>query len=116
VAAAYNVTVDQGADYYLTLTYNSPAGTPINLTGYTSSLQVRQNPSDINSYLTLTTANGGIVITGSTGTVAVHASAAQTTAIGAGYYYYDIKLTSSVGIVTRLTQGQFTVNASITIV
>jgi hypothetical protein len=114
MATAYNIAIDQGADWYLTVTYQNPAGTPVNLTGYTAALQIRQNFSDANAELTLTTANGGIVITASTGTLAIHATAALTLAIGAGAYVYDIKITSSAGIVTRLTQGSFQVNAAVT--
>jgi hypothetical protein len=113
MATAYNIAIDQGADWYLTVTYQNPAGTPVNLTGYTAALQIRQNFSDANAELTLTTFSG-IVITPSTGTLAIHATAALTLAIGAGAYVYDIKITSSAGIVTRLTQGSFQVNAAVT--
>jgi hypothetical protein len=113
MATAYNIAIDQGADWYLTVTYQNPAGTPVNLTGYTAALQIRQNFSDANAELTLTTSSG-IFITPSTGTLAIHATAALTLAIGAGAYVYDIKITSSAGIVTRLTQGSFQVNAAVT--
>jgi hypothetical protein len=46
--------------------------------------------------------------------VAVHATAAQTTTLVAGIYEYDLEITSSAGIVTRLVQGQLTVSAQVT--
>ena len=33
MAATYNTTIDQGADWYINFTYQQPAGTPVNLTG-----------------------------------------------------------------------------------
>ena len=63
--------------------------------------------------LSLTTGSG-ITITGASGLVAVHATAAQTEAIIAGDYYYDLEVTSPQGIVTRLVQGQAIVNPQVT--
>lgn len=88
---------------------------PVNLTGYTSALQLRSLPNDATAALTLTTENGGIAITALTGTIAVSATAAQTRAIDEGYYYYDLEITAPVtGVVTRVAQGQILVSAEIT--
>ena len=88
---------------------------PVNLTGYTSALQLRSLPNDATAALTLTTENGGIAITALTGTIAVSATAAQTRAIDEGYYYYDLEITqTATGIVTRVAQGQILVSAEIT--
>jgi hypothetical protein len=88
---------------------------PVNLTGYTSALQLRSLPNDATAALTLTTENGGIAITAVTGTIAVSATATQTRAIDEGYYYYDLEITqTATGIVTRVAQGQILVSAEIT--
>ena len=86
---------------------------PINLTGYTAQMQLRSLPSDANAALSLDT-NGGITISPLTGQIDVHATAAQTTTIDEGTYYYDIEITSSSGIVTRIAQGQAIVSAQVT--
>lgn len=112
-ATNYNTTIDQGADWYITFVYQDSTGTPINITGYTAALQLRSEPSDLTSALSLTSGSG-ITITGSTGTLAVHATAVQTGAIVAGYYYYDLEITSGTAIVTRLVQGQIQVTAQVT--
>lgn len=113
MAVQYNVEIDQGADWFLNVTYEQPAGTPVNITGYTSALQLRSLPTDATAVLSLSTGSG-ITITGSEGLVAVHATATQTRAIDEGIYYYDLEITSQANIVTRLVQGQAYVSAEVT--
>lgn len=115
MAVSYNTVIDQGATWYLTVTYENPDGTPINITNYTAALQLRSLPSDPTAVLSLTT-GAGITITGATGTVAITASATQTRAIDEGNYYYDLEISSpaSPSVVTRLVQGQVVVSAEVT--
>jgi hypothetical protein len=116
MAGLYNVTIDQGADWFLDVTYENPNGTPVNLQSYTAALQLRSLPSSANAALTLTTANGGITITGNTGLVSIRATAIQTGAIDEGDYVYDLEITAPApgSVVTRLIQGQATVSAQVT--
>lgn len=113
MANLYNVTIDQGSDWYLTVTYKNPNGTPINLTGYTAALQLRSLPESPTAVLSLSTGSG-ITITGATGVADIHATATQTRAIDEGTYYYDLEITSSSNIVTRLVQGQAVVTPEVT--
>jgi hypothetical protein len=113
MAVAYNVVIDQGADWFLNVTYDNPDGTPVNLTGYTAALQLRSLPTDPVSVLSLTT-GAGITITGATGLVEIRATATQTRAIDEGIYYYDLEITSVSGVVTRLIQGQADVSPEVT--
>jgi hypothetical protein len=113
MAVQYIVEIDQGADWFFNVTYEQPAGTPVNITSYTAALQLRSLPESTTAVLSLTTGNG-ITITGASGLVAVHATAAQTGGIIAGDYYYDLEITSPQGIVTRLVQGQALVNPQVT--
>jgi hypothetical protein len=118
MAVAYNVVIDQGADWFLNVNYDNPNGTPVNLTGYSAALQLRSYPDAPTAVLSLTSAvNGGITITGATGLVAMQATATQTRAIDEGTYYYDLEITSPASptaIVTRLIQGQAVVSAEVT--
>ena len=113
-ATNYNTTIDQGANWFINFTYEDSTGTPINLTGYTAALQVRSDASSPTAVLSLSSPSSGITITGATGLVAVTASAAQTGAIDAGTYVYDLEITSSTGVVTRLVQGQIVVSPQVT--
>lgn len=114
MAVTYNTTIDQGADWYITFIYENPAGTPVNLTGYTAGLQIRTSPLAKTAVLTLTSQNSGITITPLTGTLACHATALQTASITNGRYAYDIEITSPGGIVTRLAQGTVEVSPQVT--
>jgi hypothetical protein len=116
MAGLYNVTIDQGADWFLNVTYENPNGTAVNLTGYTAALQLRSLPNSPSAVLTLTTANAGIAITGATGLVSIRATATQTGLIDEGDYVYDLEITAPApgSVVTRLIQGQATVSAQVT--
>ena len=113
-AGVYDSIIDQGADWYLNFQYQDSNGFPIDLTGYTARMQLRSLPEDPTPALTLTTGSG-ITILGFEGLIEVHATAAQTGSISAGYYYYDVELTAPItGVVIRLIQGQFQVNPQVT--
>jgi hypothetical protein len=114
MAVAYNVVIDQGADWFLNVNYDNPDGTAVNLTGYTAALQLRSLPTDPTSVLSLTT-GAGITITGATGLIAIRATATQTRAIDEGIYYYDLEITApSTAVVTRIIQGQADVSPEVT--
>jgi hypothetical protein len=55
-----------------------------------------------------------ITITPLLGKISIHATAAQTNAIVAGDYVYDLEITSSTGIVTRVMQGRAIVSPQVT--
>ena len=114
MAENYSFTIDQGADWYLNIDYKNPDGTPINLTGYTAAMQFRLNISSTTAAISLTSSSG-IVITGATGNLAIHATAAQTGALDdSTRYNYDLEITSPSGIITRLIQGIASVSSQVT--
>ena len=113
-AATNNFVIDQGANWFVTFVYKDSTGTAINLAGYTAALQIRDTYEDSTTDLSLTSPSGGITITAATGTIAVTATAAQTGAIAAGSYVYDLEITSATGIVTRLVQGRISVSPQVT--
>lgn len=112
-AGIYNTTIDQGSVWSVVLVYTDSNNTPVNLTGYTAAMQLRQNYNSATADLTLTTANGGITIVGATGTITITATAVQTGALDPGFYVYDLELTSGSNI-SRLIQGQLTVAEQVT--
>ena len=85
----------------------------IDISNYTAEMQLRSLPNDTIAVLTLDTTSG-ITIDGPSGTIAVHATAAQTEAIIAGPYYYDLEITSPTNVITRIIQGKLNVNAEVT--
>ena len=112
-AGIYNTTIDQGSVWTVVLVYTDSNDTPVNLTGYTAAMQLRQNYNSDVADLTLTTANGGISIVGATGTITINATAVQTGLLDPGFYVYDLELTSGSNI-SRLIQGQLTVAEQVT--
>lgn len=111
----YNITCYQGATLDRTFTVtDKTTNTPVNWTGYTAKLQVRQyvNTNDT-AVLTLTSGSGITPLTND-GKIIIQATAAETGAITAGNYVYDLELTSG-SYVVRLLQGRFTVDGQVTL-
>jgi alanine dehydrogenase len=107
----YDITCWQGATYDKTFTVTE-AGVALNLTGYTSAMQVRSAADATATYLSLTSGTG-ITLGGTAGTIVVAITATQSSAIPAGSYAYDLELTLG-GTVTRLLQGAFNVVGNVT--
>ena len=101
-----DITCYQGANFDYSLTW-TVAGSAVNLTGYSSRMQVRQYADS--TAVALSLVNGtGITLGGTAGTIALSAVATATSAIEAGQYVYDLELVSGAAYVTRLVQGSFT--------
>lgn len=114
MAARYDLTIEQGATLSKSFTYQTSAGVAINLTGYTARMHIRETYSSVTTIATLTTENGGITITGATGTVAITMSATATSALATGLIgVYDLELISGTTVV-RLIEGQVTVTPEVT--
>lgn len=113
-AGIYNFTIDQGAQYTTQIIWADSSGNPIDLTGYTAAMQLREQSSSPNpAALTLTSSNGGITITPLAGEMDILMTTAQTGALDARFYVYDLEIALS-GVVTRIIQGQITVSAQVT--
>ena len=110
----FDITINQGATFELTITWKDSAGTAINLSGYTARMQVRETYSSTTPIVSLT--NGaGITLGGSAGTIAIVISATTTAALTAPFSgVYDLELVSAGGVVTRLLQGAATVSPEVT--
>lgn len=86
---------------------------PVNLTGYSAKMQVRQF-TDSAVTVELSTANGKIVIAPGLGQINLTLTATQTAALTANTYQYDLNLTAPDGYVYKILQGAFVVNESVT--
>jgi hypothetical protein len=105
LAANYDITLDRAADYSFVLTINSPAGTPVNITGATFDSDIRDVKTKAQAGV-LT----GAVTTGASGIATFSMTAANTKLLraGIGIYEYDIFMTLS-SVKRRLLFGSFTV-------
>jgi hypothetical protein len=123
-AGRYDIVLEQGATFDLPLRYLDSVGTPVNLTGYSARMQVREAPDSVllvefNSALT---ANGAIFMNGAAedrsdganGNIRVFMSAANTSALPRFSGRYDLELVDSSSYTIRLLEGQFRVEPEIT--
>lgn len=86
---------------------------PVLMQGYTADMQVRA-ATDTDIVVELSTGNGRAVITGSDGKVTLTLTATETAALTAGTYIYDLNVTAPDATVTKLLQGAFVINESVT--
>jgi hypothetical protein len=108
----YNITCPQGATFDRTFTINVD-GTPMNLTGYTAAMQVRETYDSSTPTISLTNGSG-ITLGGTAGTIAVLISSTASAAITDGFYSYDLEITSGGGVKDRILQGKFVVTPEVT--
>lgn len=117
MAANYSIVIDQGATVSRVFTWYQQDGvTPVNLTGFTAHMQVRDEPQGAGNLLADYSTSGGQIALGSTaGTITLTVPAATTAAYSFTSGYYDLHMTDSAGNVTCLLAGLFTVNPAVTV-
>ena len=107
-----NFVCPQGSTFRRTLTY-SLDDLPINLSGYSSRLQVRQAYYSDDPIVSLVSGSG-ITIGGSAGTIDIFIAASTTSNFPAGNHVYDLEIISPSKIVDRLIEGTFNVTPEVT--
>ena len=97
-----NIVIDQGTDWSAEIVVEDAAATVANLTGYTGAGQIRK------AYTSTTAVSFTVTVTNAL-------SNAQTNAMKAGRYVYDVEITrTSDTTKTRVVEGQLTVNPGVT--
>jgi hypothetical protein len=104
------LTIDQGTTFESSLDLVADDGTAINVAGYVFSGEIRKS-----YYSSNTTANFTISVSdAANGNVLVSLNSATTSNITAGRYLYDVKMTDTSNVVTRLVEGIITVTPQVT--
>ncbi len=111
--AKHNFYVYRGATFSEQIEWKDESGTPVNLTGFTARMHMRETLEAADPFLTLTTENAGITFGGVAGTIQLLASATQTTAITATSGVYDLELVSGANV-TRLLEGLVIISPEVT--
>ena len=107
-ATKANLKIGQGTDYVTSITLTNDAGQPLDLTGYTGAGQIRK-------YYTSTQAvDFGINIDENNGVLTIQLTSDQTNDMESGRYVYDIELTDSANIVSRVLEGIVTITPGVT--
>lgn len=102
-----NITIPQGADFSETFLSKESNGSASNLSGYSGVAKLKKHSE------ATTSTSFSVNITGLTGEVAIAMTSGTTTGLKPGRYYYDVRLTSSSGAVSRLVEGMALVTAGI---
>ena len=109
-AGVYNLSIEQGSTWELRLEVDSQPDTDKNMTGYTVAAKIGKSyydTSPISMYFQYIVQNAGIF--------KLWLTAAQTAALDPAHeYVYDVEITDSSGVVTRIIQGRATVSPGIT--
>ena len=111
MAGILNITIDQGETYTNTTSdFLADGVTAMNLTGYTVASKMRQNYTSTTAHTITTT----ITNPATAGKIDSSLSATETSAIKGGYYVYDLEITSSGGVVTRVVEGKVHMKPGVT--
>lgn len=107
MATTVNLLIDQGATFSTMIDLVDQNGDPIDLSSYTGASQMRKHYTSSNSIsFTVGLSNTGVVTLGLT--------AAQTAALTAGRYVYDVEVTDGANNVSRIVEGIVTVSPNVT--
>ena len=86
-------------------------GTVRNFTGNTGRLQIR---TVLSNDVIITLTNGAGITLSSLGVITLNMTAAQTAAIAAGDYKFDMQTTSGAGVIKTWIEGSFTIVTDVT--
>ena len=115
MADKYNLSIDAGATYQLTVTWNDSAGDPIDLTSYTARMKLKNTYGG--SALVSLTESDGITLGGSAGTILITIPDTLTATLASTSHtkgIYDLEVESSGGVTTRLLEGKWVCSPEVT--
>jgi hypothetical protein len=109
LAAFSELVIEQGATFSSLLNVEDSNGDAINLYAYTASSQMRKSYYSTSSTTIVSTVTGT-----ANGEITLSMTAANTASLTPGRYVYDVIITSSANVVTRVVEGIVTVLPSVT--
>lgn len=112
-AGKYNFKLEEGATFNTVITWEE-SDSPIDNTGYTARMTIRNNNFDGAVILELTTENGRIVLGGADGQITLNVDAADTEALDFASGAYDLEMINGDGDVVRLIEGVVTYKRNVT--
>jgi len=116
MAGQKNFEVDQNATFTFQVEYTQEDGvTPIDLTGASVKMQVRDTKGGSKLAVSLTSPSNGITIDGPNGTLNIIMTPTQTNKLFYPKSSYDVMVIDSNGNKIKLLEGFMTLNRSVTI-
>ena len=104
-----NLVIQKGTDFEETFSLQAEDGLGLNLTGFAVTAKLKKHPSSTTSY------DFSTVITIADSTIKIVMSDTVTSTLPSGRCYYDLIITSSGGVVTKVIQGTALVEESVTV-
>tara|TARA_R110002074_G_scaffold55685_1_gene137885 strand:- start:303 stop:692 length:390 start_codon:yes stop_codon:yes gene_type:complete len=125
-AGAYNFTIEQGTTVVKQFTYKDAAGSPVDLTGYSASMQLRETHTSTDPISSFTgtinsaTGSSGLAIIASSGSdtkgtiqLTIAATVTETYTFTSAVYDLEIKRIAD-STVSRLLQGVIVLSPEVT--
>lgn len=112
-AGKLDLTIEQGATFRHVLYWTDAADQPVNITGYTARMHIREHVTSTTALLQLTTENGRITLVGAEGKITLFLTAVDSAAITWSRGVYDLELVNG-SEVTRLVQGKVFISKEVT--
>lgn len=111
MAETLNITLEQGSTFIKDFqVIDASTGNPRNLTGYVIASELRTTHAAASASAALT----GSLLVAVSGSFRLEMPYAQTAALAAGVYVYDVELTSPSDVRERLVEGEITVSPEAT--
>jgi hypothetical protein len=108
MATKVNIVIDQGTDFATTVNLTDADGNELDVTGYSAAGQIRK------SYTSSTATDFTVFISVQSSSLTLSLNNATTSAMTAGRYVYDVELTDTSNVVSRILEGQVTVTPEVT--
>lgn len=112
-AGVWNITLEQGVTWRTVVTVEDSDGAPVDLTGATARMHIRENLDSPTPLLALTNGSG-ITVGGAAGKLVLLLTDEQTAAITWRYAVYDLEIETGGGEVSRILKGQVEVDREVT--
>lgn len=108
MAETFNMNIDQGTTYTVSIIWTDAGGDPVNVAGYAARMEFRSpNTKDI---LDTFTDADSITVGGEDGAIDFVLTPAESRAYDWVNAVHDLIVTSDGGVVTRLFQGAVTID------
>ena len=123
-AGRFSFTIEQGSTLSFELQYRDGSGDPINLTGYSGRMQLRETVDSSTVLIALSSSRAadgtGLNFSGSndatpptSGSIGVFISAASSSALSFNEAVYDLEIVSG-SVVTRILEGKVRLSREVT--
>jgi hypothetical protein len=113
LARVYNINIDQGSKFQLSVQILNDDGTVRDLTGYVARMSIRKYRGAVASLLDLTSPSSGLTITPLAGTITINMTDEQTESLSIRSGVYDLKIESG-GLEERVIQGGVALSPQVT--